>query len=134
MKIIKDYKSDNFLNKYPDYLPLLEKSKILKYEKNEIILRQWEEDNGFAYVIASGDVTIHRDWNKYAKLTTGKMFWELSHLVNEIRSASVIANTQVIVFQFSKNTLLDFLRDPKNISLRSGILDKILSNFYDIKE
>ena len=101
---------------------LLELNRIDRYNKGEHILKENEVDEnneGFYFVILRGSVDIIKQKKKLSTLEIGDCFGELAYLINQKRTADVIAvSDETLVMEINgKNVQLetgDFLRiSPK---------------------
>lgn len=130
ISILTNIWDNDFLSK------ISENIRQLQFNKNEVIIKEWELNNGKAYLIIDWKVEITREWQKYSTLWIDDLFWELSLITNEPRTATVIAikdNTNII--EFNKDIFLELYKKAENWSkIKTEALNRILNNFYDIKD
>ncbi|OMJ84662.1 hypothetical protein SteCoe_14181 [Stentor coeruleus] len=80
--------------------------KIIKFNVNEIIFCQNDQGDKF-YIIKSGKVDIIKDGTVVRSINIHDYFGERSILFNDTRSASAVANTEVVCWVLDRS---DFLR------------------------
>jgi serine/threonine-protein kinase len=84
---------------------ILKASNILKVPRGKIIVAEGEIDDCF-YVILSGRAAVHKNGAVIAKIGRGECFGEMASLSGQMRTASVVAETDSILIKIS-STLLD---------------------------
>lgn len=105
------------------------------FKKWEMVIKQWDKSNNKAYIIESGKVEVQKDWEQIAQIWTWEIFGEIALIINERRTASVIAmeNTEVLVLD--KDDFLMLYQKSGNFQhIKDKILERIKNNFYWIKE
>lgn len=105
------------------------------FKKWDMIIKQWDKSNDKAYIIESGRVEVKIDWEQIAQIWAWEIFWEIALIINEPRTASVIAmeNTEVLVLD--KSDFLALYQKSGNFQqIKDRILERIKNNFYGIKE
>jgi cAMP-dependent protein kinase regulator len=75
-------------------------SETQHFENGKVIMTQGDESDNHAYLIEQGSLDVLRHGEKIDSLHTGDIFGEIALVVDEKRSATIIANgsTEVIVF------------------------------------
>lgn len=88
------------------------------FKKGDKIIEQGQQGDSL-FLIAEGVVDVQIDSGKgslsVARLSKGQHFGEMSLLTGEPRSASVIADTDVIVYEISKHDLAPILKSDKTL-------------------
>ncbi len=77
---------------------------ILDFNPGATIIAEGEKDNSF-YVIHSGSVVIKKRNIRFNQATKGDIFGEMAFLSNTVRSTSVIAKENVVVFHINKKAM-----------------------------
>jgi CRP-like cAMP-binding protein len=77
---------------------------ILDFSPGATIIAEGEKDNSF-YVIHSGSVVIKKRNIQFNQATKGDIFGEMAFLSNTVRSTSVIAKENVVVFNINKKSM-----------------------------
>lgn len=113
---------ENFLQK------IINQSQIENFSKWDEIILEWEK-SWKAFVIISGIVSIIKNWKNINTLFEWDIFWEISLVTNEKRTATVKAETDIKVLTFYKNTLLEIINTLPNWELiKNTILNRIIMN------
>lgn len=103
-------------------------SKIYHYKENQVIISQWEIWEN-AYVISKWIVWVLKDWKMINTIFEWDIFWEISLVTNEARTATIIAQTDVELLGFNKYTLVNIIKNQKNWEIiKSTILNRIIQN------
>ena len=103
-------------------------SKIYHYKENQVIISQWEIWEN-AYVISKWIVWVLKDWKMINTIFEWDIFWEISLVTNEARTATIIAQTDVELLGFNKDTLVNIIKNQKNWEIiKSTILNRIIQN------
>ena len=94
--------------------------------KGETIIKQGGQDRSF-YILLTGEVSVRRNDSKksLATLSPGDFFGEVSFLTERVRTTSVVAIENCIVFEIDKATLnhLDIVIREK---LKDNIIDVLV--------
>lgn len=115
------------------YFVLMSETQFFK--KGEMIIKEKDKSNNKAYIIESGRVEVIKDDEKVAEIWTWEIFWEIALIINEPRTASVVAleNTEVLVLD--KDDFIMLYQKSGNFQhIKDRILERIKNNFYGIKE
>jgi serine/threonine-protein kinase len=91
--------------KKEDLKEILKTSNILKVPRGKTIVVEGEIDDCF-YVILSGRAAVQKAHATIARVGRGECFGEMASLSGQVRSASVVAETNCILMKIS-STLLD---------------------------
>lgn len=110
-------------------------SEVELFKKWDRIISEWDASNDRAYIIEEWSVDIFKKWEKIASLWKWELFWEIALIVNEPRTASVIANdnTEVLVLR-KDDFLMLYQKSWQYQMIKDKILERIKNNFYWIKE
>ena len=100
----------------------LEDTIFKKYDPLEPIINEGDSGKSF-FIILTGSVSVYKNpnVNAIAKLSPGAVFGEVSFLSPKFRSASVIANEETIVLEFSHDILNEL-----SFKLRDKLKDKLI--------
>lgn len=110
-------------------------SEMELYKKWDKIISEWDVSNDRAYIIEEWWVDIFKKWEKIANLGKWELFWEIALIVNEPRTASVIANDKTEVLVLRKDDfLMLYQKSWQYQMIKDKILERIKNNFYWIKE
>lgn len=110
-------------------------SEIQVYKKWDKIISEWDASNDKAYIIESWSVEIFKAWERIAGLWKWELFWEIALIVNEARTATVIASEQAEVLVLRKDDfLMLYQKSGQYQIIKDKILERIKNNFYGIKE
>jgi CRP-like cAMP-binding protein len=108
---------------------LVDNSTRLKINSWEYILKQFDENNHFAYFIQQWDVEIEIDWNIIKTVWEWEIFWEIALITNEKRTASVKATTDLVLLQINKVILEKMIRElPNWKEIQKTIFSRIMEN------
>lgn len=106
----------------------LKNSKVKNFKKNEIVINQWDESN-VAYILISWIVSVFKWVKNISTIFEWDIFWEISLVLNEKRTASIKAETDIKVLVFSKEFLNEYLDNYPNWSyIKNTILNRIIQN------
>lgn len=94
---------------------------VLSMEKNKYLVREGDPgDSLFVLVEGVLDVFVNSEQDgtpvQVGKVEAGEIFGEMSLLASEPRSASVISNTSVIIYEIDKQTLETLLENRPEIA------------------
>lgn len=107
----------------PNLNKIIASTNIRKYEKGEIIIRQGDRGDTF-YGVIDGEVDVIANGTRVATLYRGHCFGEIALLRNEVRTADVIANTDVKVFAITKNKFKKIVGEIPSLSYQLGTMIK----------
>src|SRR5207302_1793413 len=114
---------------------LLPRGKVVHFGRGESIIRQGENgDSMFIIVAGEANVTAERNGvsRQIAGIKTGDCFGEMSLLTGELRSATVIANSDCEVVEIDKAVLGQSLKEhPELLAQLSGLLAQRQLNTQD---
>lgn len=94
----------------------------IELEKDEIIFNKGDFGDCL-YIIKSGSVHIHDNDHRFATLSDGEMFGELSLLDAEPRSASATAASESLVLKLKQEPFIEVLM--QNSIVLKGILSTL---------
>lgn len=108
---------------------LIDQSRREEFKVWDIILKQWDESNGSAYIIQSWEVSIDIDWKLVSTLTEWDIFWEIALITDEPRVATVIANTDLVLLKINRDLLHTIIKEFKNWKdIQKIIIERIKDN------
>lgn len=112
---------------------LIDNSRRENYSAWDIILKQWEESNGSAYIIQEWVVKIEIKGKEIAILNEGEIFWEIALITDEPRIASAIASTDLVLLKIDKNLLYTIIKKFKNWKeIQETLMKRISNNLKNI--
>ena len=89
---------------------LIGNSEIVEFEPEAVVFRQGEESS-YLYYIAEGEFRVEVNGRQLATMTPGDLLiGEMSFLLEETRSASVIANTDGKLIKISKEAFVETIK------------------------
>jgi extracellular factor (EF) 3-hydroxypalmitic acid methyl ester biosynthesis protein len=101
-----------------DWKMLAESSRLVTYDKNDIILEKGQEP-GAIYIIENGRVRIERDnGSVIARRGPGAVFGEISFLESKGTSANVVADESVEVSVIDKGNVEAMLESMPEFAIR----------------
>ncbi|MBW7954866.1 cyclic nucleotide-binding domain-containing protein [Candidatus Gracilibacteria bacterium] len=114
--------SDDLIN---DFI----KNSILKdFKKGETIIKEGEKSNN-AYILLSGIVGIYRGEKNISTIFEGDIFGEIALVLNEPRTATIKAETDVKTLVLNNDFFEEFLKNsPKGEYIKTTILNRIIQN------
>ena len=93
---------------------LVDNSQRVEVKAWEYIITQWNKTDNHAYIIQQWDVNVEIDWEVIKTLWEWDIFWEISLITNEPRTASIKATSNLILLQINKVILEKIIRELKN--------------------
>ncbi len=120
-----------------DYIKLIiDNSRRVEYKKDDVILVEWEESNGSAYIIQDWSVKVIIRWELINTISEWGVFWEIALITDEPRTANVIANSDLVLLKIDKELLHTIIKEFKNWSeIQKELMKRISENIKnkDIK-
>lgn len=108
---------------------------FLNVNEGELIFAE-AEISDYAYLIISGAVTLSKQVDgKEIELTTlqaGAIFGEMGLIEDQIRSATAVASTEVVLEQLGRDSLLDRIKNDHTIAL--PIVQQLISSLRETSE
>ncbi len=103
---------------------LMQFSRILNYEDQELVIREGDEDDGALFVILSGAVVIAKtiDWETgrakpLAILRKGEFFGEMSLFDASPRSANVLASGSCYLLKIDRAAFMELVQADAELSI-----------------
>jgi eukaryotic-like serine/threonine-protein kinase len=106
---------------------ILSASTLVKIEKGGTIIQEGQIDDSF-YILTKGKVIVQKGNRAVAVLERGECFGEMAYLTGEARSATIIANEECILLQFS-STLLNGLSNNIQLLFFKNFTRTIIKRF-----
>jgi hypothetical protein len=103
------------------------------FTHEQIILNEWDETNGKAYIIKSWNVNIEIWGKQIASLWVWEIFWEMWLLSEENRVATVKAIGNVETLILTQDDLLEIINNG-NESINKNLIERIEQNLADNEE
>ena len=94
---------------------IVEAGRELEFPPGRMMVQEGSVASDF-YLILSGRATVSRNLRKVRSLQSGDFFGEISVLDGGPRSATVVAETRVLVFRLDRPAFLRLLRTEGSIS------------------
>jgi len=94
---------------------IVEAGRELEFPPGRMMVQEGSVASDF-YLILSGRATVSRNLRKVRSLRSGDFFGEISVLDGGPRSATVVAETRVLVFRLDRPAFLRLLRTEGSIS------------------
>ncbi|QDU64229.1 Cyclic nucleotide-gated potassium channel [Planctomycetes bacterium Pan216] len=88
----------------------------IRYPPEAVILEQGSTDDCRLDCIIQGEVLVQVDGRRVSRLHRGDCFGELSLIDSEPRSATIIAETEVVILRLSREIFLNLLEDRFEIA------------------
>ncbi|EKE27339.1 MAG: Sensor protein [uncultured bacterium (gcode 4)] len=105
------------------------------FKKWDKIIVEWDTSNNKAYIIEKWSVEVHKDWEKIATLWEWEIFWEIALIINEPRTATVMAKDDIEALVLNKDDfIMLYQKSWQYQEIKDRILERIRNNFYGIKE
>ena len=95
-----------------DLAPLMEEE---EFERDTVIFNEGEIGDNM-YIIHQGEVRIHKGSTNLAILTEKEVFGELSLLDAEVRSASVTAHTDCLLFRIDQEPFYELMDERPEVA------------------
>lgn len=125
-KIKKVYLFEWFWESFLD--EIYKKSEIIKFKAWEIIIQEWEQSKN-AYIILDWIVSVHKNYKNINTIFAWDIFWEISLVTNEPRTATIKAESDLELLSFSKEVLMKLIKNkPNGDKITSTILNRIIQN------
>jgi CRP-like cAMP-binding protein len=93
---------------------IIDNSRRVEYTKSDYVLHQWQDSDNNAYIIQSWIAKIEIDWEEIWILQEWNIFWEIALITNEKRTASIKAETDLVLLKISKELLHKIIKEFKN--------------------
>ena len=97
------------------------------FASGEVVMEQGEHPNGKGYILESGTVDVWVNGVQTAKLSPKDMFGEFALLNEEVRSATVIAETEITAIIMTQETLFEMIENNHN-SINKEIMRRMEEN------
>ncbi len=111
---------------------VIDNSRRIEIKSWEYILKQWEKSNDEAYFIQDWEVDVEINWKVVNKIEEWNIFWEIALITNEPRTASVRANTDLILLKINKELLFNIIKNFINWKeIQKVIVERIKDNLWN---
>lgn len=107
---------------------ILSQGKNISFKKWSVLIKQWDTDKVF-YILQSGIVSVYKDETLQNTIFEWDIFWEISLVTSEPRTATIIAETDGTAIMFEKNSLFEMIKkfDTQN-TIQKTIINRIIMN------
>ena len=113
---------------------IVDNSRRVEYIEWDYVLHQWQESDNNAYIIQSWIAKIEIDWEEVATLKEWDIFWEIALITNENRTASVRAQSDLVLLKINKDLLQRMIKEFKNWKeIQAEIIKRIRDNHENKK-
>ena len=123
---------DNKIFEWIDWLFLnliIDNSERVQIKSWEYIINQWATDDNHAYIIQIWEVWVIIEWKQIKTLWEWDIFWEISLITKEPRTASIKALSNLILLKINKKILEKIIKELKNWKeIQKIIFDRIMEN------
>ncbi|MBP1991388.1 Npt1/Npt2 family nucleotide transporter [Paenibacillus eucommiae] len=99
-----------------DLSAIAEDLKEVAVSSGEIVIQEGDEGDSL-FLIQEGMVSVHRNGSKIGGLAQGDCFGEMSVLTEGLRTASVIADTDVLLWRLDSEAFYEIMFDKKKIAI-----------------
>jgi len=108
---------------------IIDNSRRIEAKAWDTILYQWAESNWAAYIIQEWELKVFIDWFEVQKIWEWELFWEMALITDEVRTATIIAETDVVLLQIDKELLHTIIKKFKNWKdVQDIFMKRILEN------
>lgn len=123
---------DNKIFEWIDWIFLnliIDNSERIEVKSWKYIINQWDKTDNHAYIIQLWDVSVEIDWKQIKVLWEWDIFWEISLITNEPRTASIKSITDLVLLKINKTILKKIIKELKNWKeIQDKIFKRILEN------
>lgn len=104
-----------------------------KYKAWEVVFQEWSASND-AHILIKWIVSVSIKWKNVNTIFEGDIFWEIWLVLDEPRTATITAETDIETLVINKHTLSEILkRTPDGDYIRNTILNRIIQNNKHIR-
>jgi CRP-like cAMP-binding protein len=108
---------------------IVDNSRRVEYAKFDYVLHQWQESDWNAYIIQSWIAKVEINNEEAKTLQEWDIFWEIALITNEKRTASVKAETDLVLLKINKDLLHKIIKEFKNWKkIQEEIVNRIKEN------
>ena len=108
---------------------IIDNSRRVDYIEWDTVLHQWADSDNTAYIIQEWQVKVVKDWEEIAQIDEWNIFWEIALITNEPRTATIIAETDLILLKMDKELLHTIIKEFKNWKqIQQVMLQRIKDN------
>ncbi len=113
----------------PEHLDIIwQEWNIQTFQKWDFIIQEWKKDTHF-YVLLEWIVNVLQNNKNINTIFSWDIFWEISLVTQEPRTASIQAETSVKVLVFEKDILLKIMKKfDTNGNIQATIINRIIMN------
>ncbi len=109
---------------------VIKNSEEKKFNKGELIMKEWDESNWEWYIIKSWSVSVKIWWEEVTTLKTWEIFWEIALLNEETRTASIEALTDLRVIVLTLENFINMINNDEN-KINKEIIRRIEENLQN---
>ncbi len=108
---------------------LVDNSNRIEIKEWEYVITQWDITDNHAYIIQQWEVDVEIDWKLIKPLWDWDIFWEISLITNEPRTASIKAISDLKLLQINKVILDKIIKElPNWKEIQKIIFNRIMEN------
>ena len=110
------------------------KTQFLVYQEKEFLVKEGSSENAF-YIIVDGEVLVVKGEKEIEleKFGPGDFFGEIAFLTNTKRTASIVANSLVIVFKIDKE-LFEHLESETREKFKDYIIKRLVNRLDNLND
>lgn len=107
---------------------ILQNSKSKTFAKNSLVFQEWEKAEN-SFILISGVVSVIRGEKEVNTIFEWDIFWEIGLVLNEPRTATIKAETDIEVLEITKNSINKIIKEyPNGEFIKVTILNRIIQN------
>ncbi len=108
---------------------IVDNSRRVEYIKDDVIIVEWDKSDWAAYIIQKGSVNVIIDWEVKNVIEEGWFFWEIALITDEPRTATVMANDNLVLLKIDKELLHTIIKKFKNgVEIQKTLMSRIKDN------
>mgnify|MGYP003965108321 CR=1 FL=1 len=108
---------------------IIDNSRREEYSVWDVILTQWDDSDGSAYIIQEWEVKVEIDGKEISTISEWNFFWEIALITDEPRVASVVAITNLVALRIDKELLHTIIKEFKNWKdIQKTLMKRIMEN------
>ena len=108
---------------------IIDNARRVEYVEGDSVIYEWQASDNNAYIIQSGKAIVEKEWEKIASLKEWDIFWEIALITNEKRTATIRAETDLILLKINKELLHKIIKEFKNWKkIQEEIIKRIKEN------
>ncbi len=99
-----------------------------EFKKWDIVIKEWEKSTN-AYILLNWIIWIYKWEKNISTIFEWDIFWEIALILNEPRTATIKAETDIKTLVLNNDFFENFLKNSKNWEyIKTTILNRIIQN------